>query len=318
MTKRLQRRALLALTAGALAAAPRRTRAATFLNVLTGGAGGVYYPLGVALAQLYGEHIPDVRATAQATKASVENLNLLQQGKGEIAFTTGESLYAAWRCDAEAGFKAKLDRLRGIANLYTNYVHLVALADSGIGTIAELRGKSLSVGAPKSGNELTSRAMLAGAGLGYDDLRKVEYLPFAESVELMKNRQLDAAIISAGLGVSSVRDLAASVPIRVVPIPAEAVRRAGQPYLPGELPAGTYPGQEGPVPTATVGNYLISHAGVADDLAYAMTRVLWEGRDRLAAAHASAAEMAVERALEGLPVPLHRGAERYYRERGIG
>src|SRR5919205_1146198 len=116
----LSRRAIL----GSAVALPalfhgRPAGAAAFVNVLTGGAGGVYYPLGVVLAQIVGERIPNVRATAQVTKASVENLNLLQQGKGELAFTTGESLYAAWEGDAEAGFKSKLEALRGIANLYT-------------------------------------------------------------------------------------------------------------------------------------------------------------------------------------------------------
>jgi uncharacterized protein len=314
------RRAALAGLALAAPAVLRGTPAgaATFVSVLTGGTGGTYYPLGVVLAQVLGERLPEVRATAQVTKASVENLNLLQQGKAELGFTTGESLHAAWRGDVEAGFRQRLDRLRGVANLYTNYIHLVAVADSGIATMGDLRGRSLSVGAPKSGNELTSRALLAGAGLAYDDLGKVEYLPFAESVELMKNRQLDAAIISSGLGVSSVRELAAAVPIRLVPIPAEAVARVGVPYGAGELPAGTYAGQPEAVATATVGNYLVSHAGVPDELARAMTGALWESRDRLAGAHSAAAGLRLEAALEGLPIPLHPGAERYYRERGMG
>jgi uncharacterized protein len=144
------RRAALGLALAAPAALRwGRARAATFVSVLTGGTGGTYYPLGVVLAQVLGERLPDVRATAQVTKASVENLNLLQQGKAELGFTTGESLHAAWRGDEEAGFRQKLDRLRGIANLYTNYIHLVAVADAGIATMEDLRGKSLSVGAPK-------------------------------------------------------------------------------------------------------------------------------------------------------------------------
>ena len=147
----------------------------------------------------------------QATKASVENLTLLQQGQGEIAFTLGDSLAFGWEGDEEAGFRTKLDKLRGIAAIYPNYIQIVAAKDSGIKTLADLKGKRLSVGAPKSGTELNARAILHAAGMSYKDLGRVEYLPFDESVELMKNRQLDATLQSAGLGVASIKDLATSI-----------------------------------------------------------------------------------------------------------
>ena len=134
--------------------------------------------------------------------------------------------------------RRKLDKLRGIAAIYPNYIQIVATKESGIKTLADLKGKRLSVGAPKSGTELNARAILQGAGLTYKDLGKVEYLPFGESVELMKNRQLDATLQSAGLGVSSIRDLATSVPIVVVEIPAD---RRGQGRL--ALREGDDPGQ---------------------------------------------------------------------------
>jgi uncharacterized protein len=292
-------------------------RADQFVTVLTGGTAGVYYPLGVALAKIYGTAIPGSRTSVQATKASVENLNLLQQGKGEIAFTLGDSLLLGYQGDTEAGFKAPLDRLRGIAAIYPNYIQIVATADSGIRTLADLKGKRVSVGAPKSGTELNARAILKAAGLGYDDLGKVEYLPFAESVELMKNRQLDATLQSAGLGVASIRDLAASVPIALVPVPAELVGEVGSPYVPATIPAGTYDGQEGDVATAAVVNFLVTHSEVGDELAYAMTKALWDHVGSLAAAHAAAKDMKLDQALAGMPVPLHPGAEKFYKEKGM-
>lgn len=310
------------LIAGAMAVATAfmahaPARAEQFINVLTGGTAGVYYPLGVALAKIYGETVPDARTSVQATKASVENLNLLQAGKGEIAFTLGDSLALGFKGDEEAGFKAPLQRLRGIAAIYPNYIQIVATRDSGIKTLADLKGKRVSVGAPKSGTELNARAILGAAGLGYDDLGKVEYLPFAESVELMKNRQLDATLQSAGLGVASIRDLAASVPIEVVAIPGDLVARVGAPYVAATIPAGTYSGQAADVPTAAVVNFLVTHDRVSDDLAYAMTRDLWEHLDQLKAAHAAAKDMKLENATKGMPVPLHPGAERYYKEKGV-
>ena len=193
-------------TAGVLAAAvslaPVGAQAEQFVNVLTGGTSGVYYPLGVALSKIYGDKIADVRTQVQSTKASVENLNLLQQGKGEIAFALGDSVKLAWEGDADAGFKAPLDKLRVIAAIYPNYIQIVASKESGVKSLADLKGKSLSVGAPKSGTELNARAIFAAAGMSYEDLGKTEYLPFAESVELIKNRQLDATLQSAGLGVA--------------------------------------------------------------------------------------------------------------------
>ena len=145
-------------------------QAADFVNVLTGGTSGVYYPMGVALSQIYGKALPGAKVSVQATKASAENLNLLQAGRGEVAFTLGDSLSDAWKGDADAGFAAPLKKLRGIAGIYPNYIQIVASADSGIKTLADLKGKRVSVGAPKSGTELNARAVLKAAGLSYKDL----------------------------------------------------------------------------------------------------------------------------------------------------
>ena len=293
------------------------SQAQEFINVLTGGTSGVYYPLGVALADIYGKGIEGSRTQVQATKASVENLNLLQQGKGEIAFSLGDSVQLAAEGNTEVGFPGKLDRLRGIAAIYPNFIQIVASAESGIKSLDDLRGKSLSVGAPASGTELNARAIFAAAGMSYDDLGKVEYLPFAESVELMKNRQLDATLQSAGLGVASIRDLSTAIPINVVAVPAETVASIGSPYVTAVIPAGTYEGQTEDVATAAVGNFLVTHEGVSEETAYRMTKLLFDNLDQLAAAHAAAKAIDPAKALDGMPIPLHPGAEVYYREVGI-
>ena len=291
-------------------------QAETFINILTGGTSGVYYPLGVALSQIYTDNVPDSRPSVQATKASVENLNLLQEGKGEIAFTLGDSLALAVAGNEEAGFPAPLDKLRTVAAIYPNFVQVVASQESGIKTLADLKGKRLSVGAPASGTELNARAILAAAGMSYDDLGQVEYLPFAESVELMKNRQLDATLQSAGLGVASIRDLATSVPITVVEIPADVIAKAGPPYTLNTIPAGTYEGQDADVATASVQNYLVTHSDVSDDVVYAMTKTLFEHLDDMVAAHAAAKDISIDAAAENPPAPLHPGAEKYFQEQG--
>ncbi len=306
--------AIVALSAG-IASVP--AQAEEFINILTGGTSGVYYPLGVGLSKIYGDKIPGARVQVQSTKASVENLNLLQQGKGELALTLGESLRLAWEGDADAGFKAPLDKVRGVSAAYPNYIQIVASKDSGIKSLADLNGKSVSVGAPKSGTEVNARTIFAAAGMSYDDFSKTEYLPFAESVELMKNRQIDATLQSAGLGVASIKDLATSVDIQMVEVPAEVVEKIGAPYIAATIPAGTYQGQDADVATAAVVNFFVTHADVPEETVYQMTKLMYENLGELEAAHAAAKRIKLENALDGMPIPLHPGAERFYKEKGL-
>lgn len=313
-TKLLAGLATVAMVLGGTAVAQKTQ----FVTVLTGGQSGVYYPLGVALAQIMGESIDGARATAQVTKASAENMNLLQAARGEVAFALGDTVLDAWNGREEAGFKQPLDKLRGFSATYNNVIQIVANADSGIKTLEDLKGKRVSVGAAKSGTELNARAVFGAAGLTYDDIGRVEYLPFGESVELIKNRQLDATFQSAGLGVASIRDLASSVKISIVPVPEDVIAKIDSPvYLPTTIPAGTYTGQDEDVPTVAIPNFLVTHAGVPDDLAYAMVKAMYDHLDELYATHNAAKDIKLENAIQGMPVPLHPGVERYYREVGV-
>jgi TRAP transporter TAXI family solute receptor len=153
--------------------------------------------------------------------------------------------------------------------------------------------------------------------MGYKDLGKVEYLPFAESVDLMKNRQLNATLQSAGLGVASLKDLSTSSPIVVVSVPKDVVEKIGAPFVPAIIPASTYTGQDKDVPTAAVINYLVTSSAVSDDLAYQMTKLIFESLPELANAHAAGKEIKLETAAQDSPVPLHPGAIRYYKEKGV-
>ncbi len=315
MIKFIQRRHVLAIAAAALI--PAAAQADQFINILTGGTSGVYYPLGVALGKIYGEKIAGARTQVQSTKASVENLNLLQAGKGEIALALGDSVKAAWEADADVGFAKKLDKLRGIAAVYPNVIQIVASQASGVKTFGDLKGKSLSVGAPKSGTEVNARQIFEAMGMSYKDLGKTEYLPFGESVELIKNRQLDATLQSAGLGVSSIRDLASSVPITVVSVPPEVAKKIGAPFVATTIPANTYTGQTTDVPTLAVVNFLVTHSGVSDETAYQMTKQLFENLPEMVAAHKAATAIQLKTAMDGMPIPLHPGAARYYKEKGL-
>lgn len=305
--------ALGAASVGLSATAAR----AEFINVLTGGTSGVYYPLGVALSELYAGGISGARTQVQATKASVENLNLLAAGRGEVAFALGDSVMAGWEGREESGFKAPLTNLRAIGGMYDNYIQIIAEKSAGIETIADLKGKTISVGAPASGTELNARAIFAAAGMSYGDMGKVEYLPYSESAELIKNRQLQSTLQSSGLGAAFIKDLSTTHEITIVSIPAEIVNSIGAPYKAAVIPAGTYNGQDAEVPTAAVTNILVTSEKVSEETVYQMTKLMFENIDKLRAAHSAASALDPAKAVQALPIPLHPGAEKYYREIGV-
>ena len=314
---RLTKKISLFAAAAAITASTAVLAAPTFINVLTGGTSGVYYPIGVALSQLYSNGIEGSKTSVQATKASVENLNLLEAGRGELAFALGDSVADAWNGVEDAGFKAPLKKIRAIAGTYPNYIQIVANAESGIKTLEDLKGKRISVGAPKSGTELNARAIFEAAGLTYKDMGKVEFLPYAESVELIKNRQLDATLQSSGLGMAAIRDLASTMKISFVAIPAEVTAKIDNAaYEAATIPAGTYDGQDADVPTVAINNILVTHEGVSDEVAYQMTKLMFDNLGRLGTAHSAAQDIKLETATQNLPIPLHPGAERFYKEAG--
>lgn len=314
---RVTTRFTLLAAAAALAVTTAAQAAPVFINILTGGTSGVYYPIGVGLSQIYSDGIDGVKVSVQATKASVENLNLLQAGRGELALALGDSVADAKNGVEDAGFKVPLTKLRAIAGTYPNYIQIVASKESGIKTLADLKGKTISVGAPKSGTELNARAIFKAAGLTYEDMGKVQYLPFAESVELIKNRQLDATLQSSGLGMAAIRDLSSVMPLNYISVPTETVTKIGNPaYQAAMIPANTYDGQPEAVPTVAIINILVTREDVPDEVAYQMTKLMFENLARLGNSHSAAKDIKLENAAKNLPIALHPGAERYYKEKG--
>ncbi len=248
----------------------------------------------------------------------VQNLRLLEADDGELAFTLGDSLADAWAGNKKAGFDMPFSRLRAIARIYPNFIQIVASNRSGIETLADLRGKRVGVGAAGSGTALNAAAIFGAAGFNFNDLAKVDHTPFGSSVRLVEQGSLDATLQSAGLGVESIRHLLASGQATLIPIPAEVVAKVDSAvYVAGTIPAGTYDGQSADVSTASVMNFLVTRVGVSDDDAYLMTKALFQHLDQLVQTHPAAKKIDVKEATLGLPIPLHPGAERYYREIGV-
>ena len=303
---------LLALSALVLAAD------SAVVTILTSRASPAHFPIAMALASALGKATPALKANVQSTRDAVENLEALDAGRAELAFTLGDTLSAAQRGSENGGFAAPLSHLRAIAALYPSYLQIIARADSGVRSLRDLRGKRVSVGIPRSSIEQDARAILAAAGIEYRDFRQVEYLPFGESVELIKERRLDATLQSAAIGVSTLRDLALAIDLVFVPVPDNVARRIDDPaYARATIPANTYRGQSKAVSTLAVQNVVVTHDGVSEDRAYAMTKALWSDVAAIASSHPAAKSMDRDAALPGIVVPLHPGAERYYRETGV-
>lgn len=287
------------------------------LRILTGGTSGVYYPLGVALKKIFERDIANVKVSVVSTQATVENLNLLQQGKGVIALAQGDVLTKAWKGNPEAGFPSSRTKIRLIGAAYPNYIHIVARREAQIRSVLDLRGKRVSVGAARSGNELNARALLGAADMSYADLLQIEYLEYGRSVDLMIKGELDAVIISAGLGVAAVTRLMSAAPVVLVPIEPAIIDKTRDMFYQLSIPANSYPGQKQEVPVAALNNYFVTSSDVSEDMVYRLTRAIFGSLKELQAAHPAAGAISKDRALAIRPITVHPGAIRYFKESGL-
>ena len=302
------------------AACTRESGGARYLSIATGGTGGVYYPYGGGLAKVLNDNLPGVRATAEVTAASVDNLKLIRDGGADIAFVLADTL-----ADAVAGrgaFEGRPVPARSLAVLYSNYTHLVSLASSGIRTAADLRGKVVSTGSPGSGTEVIAIRVLRAAGLDPDRDVTRQGLGASESAGALADGKIAAFFFSGGLPTAAVQDLAhtAGITIRLIPtadqLPA-LQRDYGPLYFPLEMPASAYRGTGGSVAVVGVANVLVVNTSMPDALAYDITRLLLDKRADLVAIHPEARHLSPETASAPSPAAFHPGAVKLYREKGV-
>jgi TRAP transporter TAXI family solute receptor len=292
---------------------------AQFLSIATGGTGGVYYPYGGGLAKVLNESLPNVRASAEVTSASVDNLKLIGEGKADIAFVLADTLADA--VHGKGPFEGSRVPAASLAVLYSNYTHIATLAQSGMTKVADLKGKTVSTGSPGSGTEVLALRILRAAGLdpGRDLTR--QGLGASESAGALKDGKIDAFFWSGGLPTAAVQDLAHSqgISLRLLPN-ADLVpvlqREYGPLYFPLEIPAAAYRGIVAPVSVVGVANVLVVNQSMPEALAYDITRILFEKQPELAAIHPEARKLSLDTATQGSPAPFHPGATRYFHERG--
>jgi len=316
--------AAVLMLAGILAAAtfvPQSLAApAVRLSIVTGGTGGVYFPLGGGLAQLLSKNIPGVQATAEVTSASVDNMRLIGAKRADIAFTLADTAYDAFK--GEAAFRGNPVPIRTLTPIYNNFNHLVALDGSGINTVADVRGKRVSVGSPGSGTEVTALRILEAAGINPDrDIRK-ERLGVAESADALMDRKIDAFFWSGGLPTAAVLFLATTPGVKIKLVPMDSVipnlqKQYGSLYFRSVILKEFYPGAAANAPTVGVANLIVVHRDFSTDLAYQITRLIYERRGELALSHKEAANITTTGVAGRSPLPFHPGAVKYFKERGI-
>jgi hypothetical protein len=290
------------------------------LTIATGGTGGVYFPLGGGLASLISRNISGVTATVEVTPASVDNMRLIGAKRSDIAFTLADTAVDAFKGDDV--FKGQPVPIRTLAPLYNNFNHLVTTDGTGINTIADLKGKRVSVGAPGSGTEVTALRMLEAAGINPNaDIRR-ERLGADASADALKDRKIDAYFWSGGLPTGSVLGLAVTPGVRIRMVPLDTLvpvlqKKYGNLYFRSVIAKEFYPGMPGDAPTIGVANLLVVHQDFSADLAYQITKLLFEKRAELALVHKEAANITTIGLAGRSPVTFHPGAIRYYKERGI-
>ena len=331
---RINRRSVLLGGLGtALAASPTLAQDITFFRIATGGTAGTYFPIGGLIANAISNPpgsrtcadggscgVPGVVATAVASNGSVANVSAIASGSAQSGFTQSDVAYWAFNASGIYEGRPKVDVLRAIANLYPESFHLVARKGAGIKTIKDLKGKRISLDEPGSGTLVDARLILAAYGLTEKDM-KAEYLKSQQAADKLKDNALDAFFSVSGWPLGAIAELAATTGIDLVPIDgpeAENLVKAYSFFATDEIPDGAYKGVNG-VKTVSVNAIWATSSKQPEPLIYGITAALWNPSTRrlLDSGHAKGRVIKLETATQGLGIPLHAGAEKFYKEKGL-
>ncbi|TKD70507.1 TAXI family TRAP transporter solute-binding subunit [Pseudalkalibacillus hwajinpoensis] len=285
------------------------------LSLLTGGTGGTYFPLGGELATIIQDETDIENANAESTGASVENMQILQDGEGDIAFTQTD--IAAYATKGELMFEdGKMDNIQAIGTLYPETIQIVTLMESGISSVADLKGKKVSVGAPSSGTYANAEQVLEIHGIAMEGI-DAQHLAFDELTEGIQEGTIDAAFITSGTPTGALEGLSAIKPVKILPIEDNKISELVEkyPYYAEEtIKSGTY-GLESDVKTVAVLAMLVARSNLDEDYVYQMTKAIFDNSNKIT--HAKGEFITADTALEGVGIDLHPGAKKYFDEKGI-
>ena len=291
------------------------------LSIATGGTGGVYYPLGGALAAALQKNIPGLTATAEVTGGSVDNLKLIGSGKPYVAFAMTDASLDAYR--GEDKFKGAKVAMKTLMVLYPNRMHVVSVEGKGISKMADLKGKRVSTGSPGSATEVMAFRVIEAAGLDKDKDMKRERLGAAESTNAIKDGKIDAYFFVGGLPTAAVTDLANTPGTKIKMVDhAETVtamnKKYGNLYVEDSIPKAMYRGMEADNKQATVMNILVAPDSMDEKTAYNIVKTIFDKKADLVAAHKEAENFKLEtQSNAASPIPFHPGAIKYFAEKGI-
>ncbi|MCM3667514.1 TAXI family TRAP transporter solute-binding subunit [Mesobacillus maritimus] len=285
-----------------------------FMSILTGGTGGTYYPLGGSFASIVSDET-GIDTTAETTGASAENMQSLKDEKAEIAFTQTD--IASYASEGKLMFEGNaVDNIQAIGTLYPETIQIVTTEKTGIKSVEDLKGKKVSIGAPGSGTAANAEQILEVHGITLDDIQKQD-LSFDESVSGIQDGNIDAAFVTAGTPTAAVEQLSATETVVIVPVEAdkaEALIEKYPYYTTDEVPAGTYKLAD-TVPTVAVQAMLVVKSDLSEQVVYDVTKAIFENLDQVT--HAKAEQINPEKALNGVGIEVHPGAQKYFDEKGI-
>ena len=289
----------------------------TFISIGTGGTGGIYYPYGGGVAEIWSRYVKGVRAVAEVTGASVENVKLAHKGETVIGEVMADVAVAGY--EGLSKFKGKKHNILSMAIMYPNLLQMVALKKNSITNIEQVKGKNISTGSPGSGTNFMAEVVLKALGIPLDSY-KDSRLSFTESSNALRDGTIEIGTWSVGPGTSSILDLATTHDINIIPFTSEQAKKilvANKSYSFVELAGGVYRGVDKPVPTIGVWNVIICQKSLDTDLVYELVKALYEHNDYLCKIHPSAAYTTPENAVKYSPIPLHPGTIKYLKEKGI-
>lgn len=300
-----------------LAAVSGATARTTFVSIGTGGTGGIYYPYGGGVAEIWSKHVKGVKAVAEVTGASVENVKLAHKGETVIGTVMGDVALAGYK--GLSKFKGKKHDILCMAIMYPNLFQVVTPKDSGITSIDQVKGQSISTGSPGSGTNFMAEAVLNALEIPLDSF-KDSRLSFTESANALRDGTIEVGIWSVGPGTSSILDLSTTHDIRILSFTPDQVKKiltAKSTYSAVEIAGGIYRGVDAPVPTIGVWNVMICQKSLDTDLVYRLSKALFEHNDFLKKIHPSAAYTTPENTMKYAMIPLHPGTVKYLKERGV-
>lgn len=295
-----------------------------YINIATATTAGVYYPLGNAMAQLWNDTVKGVKASAQATAGTPENIKLMGRKEAEVAFAQNGIVHYAVTGTGTFQQQGKQTFVKAMTHLYPNIMHIVVRKNAGIDSLADLKGKRFVPGQTGSATEVNSREILSVVNLDYRERKDliVDYLDYGQAAEAVKNRQAAGANIAGGLPTAAVIDMFTSGDVKLLSLSdaeINALIKKYPWYFKFTIPKGTYKGQDQDVQTVAVANVLIVREDLPEDLVYNLVKALYDHRDVLINAHKAAEDFKLEDGLKGITgvVDLHPGAARFFKEKGV-